>query len=434
LERTLDARQMEEEEAENQKAVTNPSDEGKSAGDQKGEDKIKTEGEGEEDGKEAEAGQKRRSQRLSKQEPKYKRTKRKHEEVENTPTEDTTNAKKFDYDKWKRLEQFLAAGGLRILGRWLQEASEEVYVVRKARKEPELDVKPSPTRALALPLLKFLERIPFDKTLVLESKINKQIRNTDKQINEILSKKEKKQHHPDDLRGWTTDSSKSGTEGLKAMKEAINDLKKTWQDHMKQKREAIDDPFEVLRETLKERLEGVSEFQAGSGPRPEWLVTPEESKKTPKKTRAELAAKERLSEKEYRKKHNHEELLREAEKTHRENMALLRKKAMLRKKVMMFANMPTGDVKRDPNARRVKWKDGMRSKDYRNRKTLEEVFLFDKTTPANKEMSEFSSLEGERETSPVIATVLPVPPELAENPEASSGAPDNMLTDDSASM
>ncbi len=415
LERTLDTHLMELEEAKLRHGTSTVND-----GELHVEQKEETEQNNEidEDNYSDQPGQKRRSQRLQKQEPKYKRTKRKDEERNSSADQERKN---FDHGKWNRLEQFFSAGGLRILNRWLLEASEDEFVAVKNPKSQQgnrnksadngdMKVQASSTRPLILPLLRFLERIPFDKKLVVDSKINKQIRKIEKQIEGILEARAQGKRNSEDLEGWTTTPTTPKTQALDLVREAVEQVKKSWGGNAKKEKVTFGNPFASLTETLRERMEMLVDFDRGVAPRPEWLG--EESKKelTPKKSRSELAAKERQAEAEIRK-HLDQDLqnkLREAEKRHREHLAKLREK-----RNMMLANEPS-DFKKHSGGRRVQWKDGMKTKSVRNRKILEEVYVFDKRTPANKELAHKIG-DDERDGSPEVIDITAAPLEMEEH-------------------
>lgn len=344
-------------------------------------------------------GQKRRSHRLQRLETKYKRTKRKEDDTKNTFVV-KDQGKTFDLEKWVRLEQFFAAGGLRILNRWLLEASEDEIVVdtTKASLGNRTKVRTSSTRSLILPLLRFLERIPFDKKLVVDSKINKQIRSIEKQVDKILEARRNANENPEDCQGWTSSKSSADTNALELVREAVEQVKKSWGVNAKKEKQTFGDPFASIKDSIRERMEALVDFDRGAAPRPEWLDEEPKKVSVPKKSRSELAAKERQAEAEIRK-HLAQDLqnkLREAEKRHREHLAKLREK----RNMMMLANEPI-DIKKKSGGRRVQWKDGMKTKSSRNRKVLEEVYIFDKRTPANKELAHLTG-EDDREIGPEV--------------------------------
>lgn len=389
LERTLQTHFFEVEEEEEAKQLQaekaakekQSEEEGESSEEEEEAIEVEAEENEDDDEEEAQVGRKRRrSTRISKRGPKYKRTKRKVEK-----TEDEEKSGQFaekqqtDYEKIGRLQQFFAGGGLKVLKRWLEDALEDEIVTKKSSNE--LTLQTSSTRSLILPVCKFLEQIPFDKNLVVESKINKQIRRIDKEIDNLLTAHANNEHDQDDLKGWTPESTAGDATGLMAVKEAVKSLKKTWQVNAKQKGEGFEDPFKTLIEVLRERLGPVSEFEAGTGPRPEWMVNQEDISKKPKKSRVELAAKERMMEVKIENERTdaRRKELEEARRKHSEYVKKLREK-------MQKVNNTA--LEKKTSSKRIKWKDGLISKEYRDRKTLEEVFVFNNLTPANKDLNE----------------------------------------------
>jgi hypothetical protein len=284
-------------------------------------------------------------------------------------------------DEQDHLDNFLGAGGLKILNRWLIEASTQITVpVSKSQRSsnnarlPATTTKPSPTRPLIFPILNILEHIPFDKKLVVDSKINRQIRKLGKQVDGILDARAKGKHQKEDLENWTL--SGNGTDALDEIKEAIDNVKSTWEESAKRQNERIPDPFESLKAKMRERLHTLTDFEAGRIDRPDWIQEQEEKKESKKKPAANsmqiMAARERRLERE-----GHENQLHAAQKEHRENLAKIRD--IIRKRREEAAPAPRvkhGDQKI------VSWKDGFTTKDNRNRTLLEEVFMFTKGSTA----------------------------------------------------
>jgi hypothetical protein len=162
---------------------------------------------------------------------------------------------KEEAEEMDRFECFLGAGGLRIINRWLQEGTQSITVpVPKAppgsnSKPPASITKPSPLRPMVLPILSLLEHLPFDKKLVVESKINKEIRNLDKQIDGILDARAKGKHRKEDLENWTAET--KGTHALDEVREATDSLKLTWGDLARTRRDKIPDFFDSLKNKMR---------------------------------------------------------------------------------------------------------------------------------------------------------------------------------------
>ena len=288
-------------------------------------------------------------------------------------------------DEVGRLEQFLAAGGLKILNRWLVEASTE-DVSAALKSPPGSNKKPKPKtpagRPLILPILRFLEKIPFDKKLVMDSKINKQIRKLGKQVDLILETRAQGRHRKEDLQNWTTEPTTTETDALGHVQEAIDNVKKSWEQMAKNQNEKFTDPFKSLKEKMRKRLEVLTKFETREIPKPDWLVIQEggkDSKKTTTKSKKlstkELADKERKSEAEDHLRN----ALRAAADEHRERLEKIRETLRKRRE----ESAPSNRQKKD-NGKRVVWKDNLRTQTNRNRKLLEEVYLFEKRFPASR--------------------------------------------------
>lgn len=288
-----------------------------------------------------------------------------------------------------RLQRFLAAGGLKVLNQWLIEAStEEIVVPVKQqpgnRKVPEKRKrKPPPTRPLILPMLQFLEHIPFDKKIVLEAKINKQIRKLGKQVNGILRARESNTAEPAELGNWSSGPTRDEKDALDQVAQAVKNLKKSWERMAKEDPRKFEDPFDSLKAKMKERLDILVQFEGGLIPKPDWFDDSEAEKerrkplKSKKSSTKELAAKERQSEREDLKRK-----LQAAQNEHRERLAQLRLKFQKRKEDVT----PAATLKKGGSRKKVEWKDGLKSQVNRNRKMLEEVFIFEKNTPAAKDV------------------------------------------------
>jgi hypothetical protein len=363
-------------------------------------------------------GSKRRSRRLRKKAPPNKRKRHrtntnangttntnKNNPTENEEQDETKKAADDDDETWERLEQFFAAGGLLILNRWLTEATKDEPVPAPLRKPlptntsstSRSSTKPSATRPLILPILRFLEHIPFDKKVVMDSKINKQIRKLEKQVDGILKARARDEHRAEDLENWTTEQTSAETDALDHVKEAVDAIKTSWVDKGKhvEKRHKFGDPLGAFKETMRERLGVLTQYETGSIPAPDWLDTsPEETTTTTTKKKGppshtpkishtqELAANERRAERE-----GLQQRLRAVETEHRERVAKVREQLRKRKD----ENAPSNHRKTmassssSSDGKIVSWKDGLKTQTNRNRNQLEEVFVFVKDTPASGE-------------------------------------------------
>jgi hypothetical protein len=288
-----------------------------------------------------------------------------------------------------RLERFLAAGGLKVLNRWLIDASieEPVVALKKppgSRKEPkEPKTKPPSTRPLILPMLRFLEHIPFDKKVVLDAQINKQIRRLGKQVNAIRKEREHNTVESVDLENWSSEPTTDEKDALDEVVQAVKNVKSSWEKMAREDPRNFEDPFDSLKAKLMERLDVLVQFEGGVIPKPDWFDDsgPEKERKKPPKSKKlntkELAARERQAEREDLK-----QKLRAAQNEHRERLAQLRQKFQQLKEDVA----PAAKLKNGGSTKKVVWKDGLRTQVNRNRKMLEEVFMFEKNTPASKDV------------------------------------------------
>eukprot|EP00980_Cylindrotheca_fusiformis_P007092 scaffold1489_cov194-Cylindrotheca_fusiformis.AAC.2 len=320
--------------------------------------------------------------------PKKQRLKDDHKVEENQDDDEDEEVEEEEESGVGRLERFLAAGGLKVLNRWLIDASTEEPVLspmkppsgnRKGPEKQKAKPRPPSTRPLILPMLKFLEHIPFDKKVILEAKINKQIRKLGKQVNAILKARDEATAEPHDLENWSSETMNDGEDALGQVVEAVKNVKKSWERMAKEDPRKFEDPFVSLKDMMKERLEVLVQFEGGSVPKPDWFddSEPEKERKKaskPKKLNTkELAARERKAEKEDLK-----QKLQAAQNEHRERLAQLREKFQKRKDDVT----PVASLTKVASKKKVVWKDGFKTITNRNRKLLEEVFVFEKNAPA----------------------------------------------------
>ena len=90
----------------------------------------------------------------------------------------------------KRTTTFLAAGGMKLLARWLVDSFTVVSAPSPNHKSPVTQLCAqhiaSPTGCLLLPLLHLLKFIPFDKNIVVESQIHKSIKRLKKLLTVLV--------------------------------------------------------------------------------------------------------------------------------------------------------------------------------------------------------------------------------------------------------
>ena len=166
--------------------------------------------------------------------------------------------------------RFLAAGGLKILNQWLLEAMTPTLITSKQKQQPATkklkssthpsksqELVPSAHGPLLIPLLDILERMPMDKQLVTSTKINKTIRQLDKQLAD-LPKKSTDPH----AGGYITED----------VLNAIESLKDSWRNERTPSEGPAKDPFRKVQQTLTERLQALNEYDAGRIDKPDWLI------------------------------------------------------------------------------------------------------------------------------------------------------------------
>lgn len=314
------------------------------------------------------------------------------------------------HEKGRRLELFFEVGGLKILNQWLADASSYEVVPFKSTPSSSAaktaassmtvgrERKASSTRPIILTILRFLEHIPFDKKVVLNSKINKQIHKLGKRVTAILDDISDGKANREDLENWTTDDTVTESVALTQTREAVDAVKASWLEKTKnlqkkeQQSEKVVDPFASTKEKIRERMEILARFQNGEISQPEWyqppLVTtstgtrkspptgstlPGEKKK--KLNTQELAAQERKAERE-----KLQQRIEQVQSRRVEKLEQLRERLRQKKEKEWNAVAVAVPGIQSKSSKRVAWKDGSHSQIVRNRQLLEEVFVFIKDT------------------------------------------------------
>lgn len=278
-----------------------------------------------------------------------------------------------------RTSRFISAGGLKILNQWLidamtpvQKEIKSVYSSNESKRRKSYHcLSASPTGPLLLPLLAILKNIPFDKALVTETKINKQIRNLKKSLDDTMAgKKKTDQTFKDPIAGGLV---------VSHVQVAVEDLMAQWKESIKSSTFSAKDPFASLKEKMQERLELLEAFEAGKSEKPAFLLAFEE---------AELIAKERkavaklstheLEERE--RKRDRELLLQNMQREKQEAQTKVKAKMdELRVKLREQSKkrQADGPPQKILHEKQVRWKDGYEQSDQvRQRSILEEVFFF----------------------------------------------------------
>jgi len=324
----------------------------------------------------------------------------------------STNASKGEADKKPhqpdRMTVFFAAGGLKILRGWLMEAMTPVVTFVPAEEDglpdtenspaskdastPSKKYKPSQYGPMLLPLLVLLSKIPFDKTLIVESKINKQIRRLSKQVDGLIDAFKKKCMAKLDLETFVDPEAGAGGCLVIRVQEILNKLKEIWEEHAKkdlskqQQQPKIADPYNGIKTKLRERLGDLKGVAAGKIEKPEWLtrcegLQQEQLKKRPRKNvisrpvekanTQQLALKEREAERAAL-----QDKLKAAQEERKAHLERL--KVQINKRIQgAKLDAPT---KRKKSSKTVKWKDGLSTDKIRKRDLLEVVHVVEYET------------------------------------------------------
>ncbi len=281
----------------------------------------------------------------------------------------------------RRFRLFFAAGGLRILNQWLLDASSyepttPSSIATANGESPRSTQKAHSTRPIALSILLFLEHIPFDKKIVTNSKINKQVQKLGKKLLAIQEAREAGEAPKEDLEFWTVPTPKINEKTLTRILEAVDAVKASWREKAKAKKQQqlpIENPFESLQSKIQERLKDWKDSQFGEEQKPNWYrsAPPPTAKNHSRKRKAtsqvvdaeQLALQKKIKEMQSRRQENLKQL-REKLSKHNQNHA-----AASRTQVASWNKT-------------ISWKDGSLSQVGRNKEDLEDVFVFGKDLPS----------------------------------------------------
>mmetsp|Transcript_31488 Transcript_31488/g.46455 ORF Transcript_31488/g.46455 Transcript_31488/m.46455 type:complete len:431 (+) Transcript_31488:77-1369(+) len=241
------------------------------------------------------------------------------------------------------MSRFMAAGGLKIINQWLKDAVTPVKVSslssyhpatkkQKTSSSATTEMNESANGPLLVPLLKLLEGVPFNKSMIKDSGLNTTILD----LKDSLSKQNlpKRSTHP-----------KAGGYIVSQVVKAVDSLLASWKESRKDKdRPVAKDPTRQLHQTMSERLRILKEFEAGNIEKPDWLAQFEREERILKGRRdmKKLSPEER--ERRVQQERALEEIKRKREETGKK-MEELKKKHSLQKKVSKLH-------------KRVRWKDG----------------------------------------------------------------------------
>ena len=289
-----------------------------------------------------------------------------------------------------RLWQFLAAGGLKVLDQWVEDASREVPGPKAppgSRGKQNPTPQESPTGALLLPILILLRDLPFDKQLVKQSKINRRIRTLSKDIDALAEKtKSEKTTHP-----------RAGGYAIKEVQTVLDDLKTTWNEQQNvELKERPSDPFQTVQEALHRRLDELKDYQMGKISQPQWLTKAWEEEAPGRDVRAKK--KRRMSTEEMNRiDHQRERSLRIKEDLQKAAQERKEYQLRLREIKLQHAAQQKQMVAGAPNmvrssGRKVHWKDGVSHVSTgRDRAALEEVFVFYKGSSSSASSTDLDS-------------------------------------------
>jgi len=233
--------------------------------------------------------------------------------------------------------------------------------------------KANTTRPITLAILHFLEHIPFEKKTVMNSKINKQIQKLGKKVASI------REAHKHTQKSTTHDD-----DALTQIQVAVDAVKASWREKASEKTKTkieTQDPFGALKSKIQERLEILAQFETGVvSTRPEWYQPPaiaSSSKKKPPSS-SSPGTKRKLSNETESEKMRLQKKIKQVQSRNQKNLEQLRQK-LRNGSGAARSNAPSSSS----SNKKVVWKDGLRSQVTRNRKMLEEVFVFTKDLPSS---------------------------------------------------
>lgn len=294
-------------------------------------------------------------------------------------------ARNIRHEELGRMDVFLAAGGLTLLNNWFKEAISPVVFTPRASSSasaaskrpqapPKSITKPAPTGPILLVLLSVLEKIPFDKKLVMETKINKQIRKLSKHVDAILKSAEASADLTDPVAGGLS---------VVEVKNAVDALKETWEEQASGSKNSehnatVADPFAELKKKMAERLELLQRYEAGDMEKPDWLARFDQPDKSDEHVSKKPKVKTSMT-------------VLQARERQQECMALTRKlKEAQREKVKILNQLRERRRKNEDEAekaparrkttksKKVTWKDGITfSNDAKLSKLLEQWHRYD---------------------------------------------------------
>uniref|UniRef100_A0A7S4HQW9 Uncharacterized protein n=2 Tax=Odontella aurita TaxID=265563 RepID=A0A7S4HQW9_9STRA len=200
-----------------------------------------------------------------------------------------------------RMNNFLSAGGLKVLNQWLIDAFTPVTkaaepVIQSKRRKPAKDQEvtvgtmTSPTGPILLPIIIILQSIPFNMELVMDSQINKQIKKLKKSLDRLVAnfdeeESESSSSDEDDDGGKVKRQKRtlealthpvSGGMPVVQVQKDVEKLMQTWKVAASDRSEkdetlASGSFYGELRAKMEEQFLVLSRFESGEAEKPAWL-------------------------------------------------------------------------------------------------------------------------------------------------------------------
>ena len=206
--------------------------------------------------------------------------------------------------KCRRMENFLFAGGLKVLNHWLTDAFTPVPAgsslsesKERGRKKNPAQISggiagtmTSPTGVIILPLLSILQSIPFNIELVKDSQINKQIKKLKKSLDKLVANFDEDESESDSESFMNSNEGRlkstrkkrslegvthpvSGGMPVVQVHREVEKLMQIWKDAaLDESGKGEADFYKDLCSRMEERLQTLNKYEAGEAEKPPWLV------------------------------------------------------------------------------------------------------------------------------------------------------------------
>jgi enamine deaminase RidA (YjgF/YER057c/UK114 family) len=225
-----------------------------------------------------------------------------------------------------------------------------------------------------------LEKIPFEKKLVVETKINKQIRKLSKHVDAVLKSAGPQADITDPVAGGLS---------VVEVKKAVDTLKMTWEEQARSESDnnsgnkvTVVDPFAELKAKMAERLDILNRYEAGELPKPEWLARFDQTDKSHNNNESKKR-KVKASISELQAREHQEERKRRLAVTKQQLRVAQLEKVKVYNQLRELQKKMSGEEALTPTPKTTKsktvtWKDGLKSSGVsRVRKLLEQVHYYD---------------------------------------------------------